>query len=239
MKLSVMQPYFFPYVGYFQLYYASDRFIFLDNVKFQKKSYVHKNYIGDSSAKVKIQIPLIGASQNKVIRNLMASGHYSWRSKLLKTLFCVYRKAPNFPAVIDLVERAVSGNSISQIAMNSVLETAEYIGIKRETSLASDIALPNESAGENRIIELCKANGSTEYINMYGGRKLYNKQNFLDNGIRLRFLIPVISPYRRARGIFIPSLSIIDALMHESPKAVKEIATRGCLTEYTKFGAIT
>ena len=238
MKLSIMQPYFFPYIGYFQLYYASDRFIFLNDVNFQKKSYVHKNHIGDSSKKIKIQIPVAGASQNKKILDLRPSDHHDWRKKLLYTLSYVYRRAPNFIAVMNLVERSISADSIAQIAMNSVIETAGYLELEREAGLSSDVGLPSDTTGRDRIIELCKEHKATEYINMYGGQALYRQKDFAEIGIQIRFLVPVLSTYKRSRGSFIPSLSIIDALMHESPKAVKKMAAAGCLTGRDLLGAI-
>lgn len=214
MKLGVMQPYCFPYIGYFQLYNLVDKFIYLHDVNYINKGWINRNriLINASSTEYLFTIPLKKASQNKKINEIeLAEDYLSWKRKFLQTLKH-YKAESYFDLVYPLLNKILEPEkTIDLQAIKSVEEIAKYLDINKETELSSKYELLK---GEQRILTICKQNNVSTYINPIGGIELYSKENFEREKINLLFLKP---------NDKLPKLSIIDLLMRHSKVEIKEM----------------
>lgn len=225
MKLAIMQPYIFPYIGYFQLADAVDKFIFLDDAFFTKKGWINRNRIIVNKQIYLFSIPLKGISQNKRINELSLDNQNDWRSKLLKTIEQAYRKAPCFDSVFGIVFSVLNGQhtSISDLAVDSVVSTAKYLGIDVEFERSANTFNNSEFKGKARIIDTCLRENARTYVNAAGGRELYSRSDFCENGIDLKFLKTLPYSYRQFGTGFEASLSIIDVLMFNDKDEAKTL----------------
>lgn len=226
MKIAIMQPYFFPYLGYFQLIIAVDKFIFYDDVNFIKKGWVNRNRIITNNLVNNINLGLIKASQNKKINEIsIITDDFN---KTLKTIQHSYSKAPFFKEVYTLIENyflsLTPKNLLSEATANSILKVCEYLGINRSFEFSSE-KYPNTRGMErgDRLMAICHENKADKYINPLGGTELYKKEVFKDNKIELQFLKPKLETYQQWGGDFISGLSIIDVLMFNSKTDVKRM----------------
>lgn len=213
-----MQPYFCPYLGYFQLVASVQKFVFYDDVNFIKGGWINRNKIVSNNKEFLFTIPLVDASSFRLIKDTMIN----WRSKeidkFITNVRLSYNRAPFFKDVFPIVEQifAQKPDTISQLAIESVIRFSEYLEIPTEFKVSSTEGY--EKAGDRvinlvNIIEREKAN---EYINPIGGQELYDKEAFLKHGVKLHFL----------KGS--PSLSIIDVCMNNSKAEIQ-----GMLNGYT------
>ncbi len=225
MKLAIMQPYFFPYIGYWQLIYAVDTFIIYDDVNFINKGYVNRNFILVNDCEHLFTLELVGASQNKKILEIQVGGN---REKLLKTIVFTYRKAPYFEIVFPLLERILLNpeKNLAEFIGFSLLEISNYLNLDTQFIYSSRIDKNESLKGEKKIIDICKQIKSTQYINTIGGQKLYTKKSFLQHGIELCFMKSKPIEYQQFKDQFIPHLSIIDVLMFNDKTEVQKYLTQ-------------
>ncbi len=209
-----MQPYFFPYVGYYQLAASVNRFIFLDDVNYIKKGYINRNSILLNGEKFQYSIPVRKVSQNRTINNHFYTGNFSL---FLQQIVSAYRKAPCFEEVYQIIEQICCDGELNVGTKNalSINRILEYLSISVPTTASSKLGLAAELHGERRIIAICSAVEATEYVNPVGGANLYSLRNFLNRGIKLTIKHPDIQPYRQTRSGFMSHLSIIDLLMSQ------------------------
>ncbi|MTI38304.1 WbqC family protein [Fulvivirga lutimaris] len=216
MKVAIMQPYIFPYVGYFQLIKAVDVFVFYDDVNFIKKGYINKNTILLEGKAHDFTLPCHKISQNKLINETYVAYDNPAFDKLIKTFDVAYKSAPNYEFVKPLFYRALNGKplSIAELAEHSVIEVCKYLGLKTQFLTASKLNLDNRHLNRaDRLIDTTTQLDSNYYINAIGGQKLYSKDYFEERNVKLDFLQPNLKKYDQGMEQFIPGLSIIDALM--------------------------
>lgn len=222
MKIcAVMQPYLFPYIGYYQLVYAADCFILYDDVTFIKQSYINRNSILVNAQAKRFSLPVLGASSNILIKDLS----YGSADKLLKTIKQSYCKAPYYKDVINFISSTLSNGvrSISNINYLSVHGVFEYLGIEKKIILSSELDYDRTAAREERLVILTKMHGCNKYVNSPGGKALYEKEYFVAKDIELSFIESKISNYKQPSAEFIPYLSIIDILMNCSKSEIIEM----------------
>lgn len=224
--LGIMQPYIFPYLGYFQLVYAVDRFVFLDDVNFIKKGWINRNNILLNGAASLLSIPVSKVSQNEWIKNLFVSEEGKWRNKLLTSLGHAYKKAPYYEERIGLITEIIEekGLSIADFAKNSVMRISDELGIQTEFVHSSSI-YSKDSYGSQRILDICLEDKASAYINPQGGVDLYDKEMFAKENIELNFIHmnPTIAYSQFDKDNFVPNLSIIDVLMFNSNEEITEL----------------
>ena len=222
MKVAVMQPYFFPYIGYFQLIKMVDKFVFLDNVNYINKGWINRNKILAHGKSHDFVVPLKGASQNKKINEILVDSESKLLKKFTSTILNSYKNHPNFKPVSHLIEKSLfeTGGSLADMAIQSIVCTTRYLGIDCEFINSSDLDI--DSRGEERIIDICVKLGASEYFNLPGGAGLYNQENFLHRNIKLDFIVPRLLQYNQKSREFVSGLSIIDMLMCETPVDVRE-----------------
>lgn len=213
MKLAVMQPYLFPYIGYFQLIYAADLFLIYDDVAYIKQGYINRNSILSKSGVTRITIPVPGASSNKLISELTFSKNVV---KMLRTIEQSYSKAPYFEVVFPMIRGALELDDrlIASVCQKSYEDIFSYLGLKKQFKKTSELEYDRTASGSDRLIELCQQFGADSYINAPGGRKLYARQDFAEKGIDLRFVDTLPVEYSQGVGEFVLNLSIIDVLMN-------------------------
>jgi hypothetical protein len=225
MKVAIMQPYFFPYIGYFQLINAVDKFVIYDDVNYINRSWINRNYILSQNNKLLLSLELEKASQNKLINEINIGGN---RPKIVKTIQQSYAKAESFSQIISLINDCLLDceNNLSLYLSNSLQKVSEYLGIETEWYLSSRLNKDTSLKGEDKIISICKELEASEYINLPGGQHLYEHKNFNKHNIKLSFIKPELSNYQQIDESFTPMLSIIDVLMFNSQinckKMIKE-----------------
>jgi hypothetical protein len=228
-RLAIMQPYLFPYIGYFQLVAAVDRFLFLDDCNFIKQGWINRNRLEISGRVTYFTVPLSGASSNRRISEIAVAGSGIWRQKLLRTISQSYSGAPYLRAVLGLVEEVICqpGGQIADIARASVELTARMIGLSPRFGLTSEEHAGVLGAGIDRVLDICVAEGARAYVNLPGGRQMYSPDRFLERGLSLEFIEPNLAPYPRGGRPFIGSLSILDVLLFNGPAAAAALVRRG------------
>jgi hypothetical protein len=229
LKVAIMQPYIFPYIGYFQLINAANEFVIYDDVNFIKRGWITRNNILTNNKAHLFSIPLEEASQNKFINEIRLYKGLDWKSKLLKTIELAYKKAPSFALTFPVLEEIIlnNENNLAQYLMFSLQKISEYLMIDTTFKISSKIEKNKDLKGQDKIIEICKKLDAGNYINAIGGLNLYEKLRFIENNISLNFLKPNQISYTQFGNDFIPSLSIIDVMMFNSLEVIQ-----GKLSQY-------
>ena len=195
MKLGVMQPYFMPYIGYFQLMKAVDKYVVYDDVNYIKGGWVNRNHILINGEKEMFTVTLKKASQNKLFNEIVIGDDFK---KLMKTLQLNYSKAVNFDQTMTLMKRIISFSDkrLAAFIANSFREIFSYLSIDTEILMSSDIPKDNSLRGKDKILQICEILGADTYYNAIGGQNLYDKKEFSEHGIVLNFVdtIPSLAP---------------------------------------------
>ena len=227
MKLAIMQPYIFPYIGYFQLINLVDEFVFYNDVNFIKKGFINKNNLLINGEANSFTIPLVKASQNKLINEVEIINDSIWKKKFLTSIQFAYKKAIMFNSVYPFIEQLILCNhaTISELAIESNVKISNYLGLNTIFSSSSEIESAKKHSGQERIIDICKSKKASHYINPIGGMKLYSDELFDENNIQLSFLATEqdIHYNQVGKGDFVSNLSIIDVLMNNDKPSVKKL----------------
>tara|TARA_R110002020_G_scaffold268819_3_gene484103 strand:- start:42584 stop:43285 length:702 start_codon:yes stop_codon:yes gene_type:complete len=226
MKLAIMQPYIFPYIGYFNLVHSVDKLIFYDDVSFISRGWINRNKILSNKKEFLFSIPLVKASRNKLINEVAVLKDPRWKAKFLKTLKHSYSREKNFINIYPLVEEIVNHDAayISDLAIFSITKISEYLGLKRDFSKSSDLTTVDKSKkGTEKILDICKQEHASVYNNAIGGMELYNRDVFKSNAIDINFVKPNIISYDQGLDSFLSHLSIIDILMFNSKKSITDM----------------
>lgn len=228
MKIAIMQPYIFPYIGYFQLINAVDKFILYDDVNYINKGWINRNNLLVNKESKLFTIPLSNASQNKKINQITISQEGKWKQNLAKTIEQHYKKAPYFDNVFSIIMKSIyiDFKDISKFNFYSISTICQYLEITT-TIIPSSSTYKNEYLkGQDRIIDICKLENAKTYINPIGGRELYHSKSFEENRIDLRFIKPTPNEYPQNTEKFIPFLSIIDVIMFNSKDTISRMLTQ-------------
>lgn len=225
MKVGVMQPYFFPYIGYWQLMNAVDKYVIYDDVNYIKRGWINKNKVLMNGEEKIINLQLHNVSQNKLINEIELLGDPVGNKKLLKTIESCYKKAPYYSEVFPIIENIINNEekNLAKYLEYSIRKICEYLSIDTDIIVSSTIEKNNDLRGQDKIIEICKVLGADEYYNAIGGQDLYTNDDFTAQGLKLSFLETGMVEYKQFKNEFAPNLSIIDVLMFNSKLDIKEI----------------
>jgi hypothetical protein len=214
MKIAIMQPYFFPYIGYWQLINTVDRFVVFDDVNYINRGWINRNRILSKKLKY-YNLPLLGASQNKKINEISVDLNTLYTRRNSRILHETYLKAPFLSEIEPLSEKwlYISSSNLAGYLTEQIAMVCGTLDIRTEILVSSQIDKNNSLKGEDKIIEICRILGATEYVNPIGGTDLYHKEHFEDNGIRLSFIRSDLNEYPQFGDSFVPALSILDILM--------------------------
>lgn len=223
-----MQPYFLPYIGYFQLIANTDVFILYDNIKYTKKGWINRNRMLLNGSDAMFSLPLKKASDSlDVIERDLATDFQP--DKLLSQFKGAYGRAPFFSEVFPLLQKIVTydDHNLFNYIHHSLVEVCGYLGIKTEIRVSSGLFIDHELKSQDKVLALCRAMGADTYINPIGGLELYSKEDFLAQDIELKFIRSKPFEYAQFGKPFIPWLSIIDMLMFNPLQIVcEQISTR-------------
>lgn len=209
-----MQPYFFPYIGYFQLIAAVDMFILYDNIKYTKKGWINRNRMLQDGKDVMFSLPLKSDSDSLDVCERELAVDFN-RDKLLNQFKGAYRRAPYFEQTFPLIEQIVRYEDINlfRFLHYSIVKICEHLGITTEIRISSDITIDHELKGQDKVLAMCAAVGAKTYVNAIGGMELYSKETFLKKGLELKFIKSLPFEYAQFGDAFVPWLSIIDVMM--------------------------
>lgn len=222
MKLGIMQPYFLPYIGYFQLINAVDKYVIYDDVQYIKGGWINRNFILLNGERFLINLLLSGASSNKTINEIEVQSN---QVKLKKTIESAYKKAPMFDKVFPVLTNIMEyeKKELGQFLGNSIKELCNYMSINTELIYSSKIEKDNTLKAQDKVMQICNILKADKYLNAIGGQALYNKDDFKKQNIELHFLNSSSKPYTQFNNEFVPYLSIVDVLMFNSVEKVKDI----------------
>lgn len=230
MKIAVMQPYFFPYAGYFQLMNAVDEFIVYDNIQYSKEGWINRNRILSNGKPCYFTVPLKKDSDFLDVRDRYISPEWkAGRKRALNKLIESYRKAPYFGSVYPMIESSFMSveENLFEYIYNSLEQVRSFIGIRTSIVVSSSVAAEHNLKSADRVISICHARKADNYINPEGGVGLYDRDYFKDRGLKLNFLRSTGVTYPQYGNEFVPSLSIIDVLMFNSVEQTRAFLETG------------
>jgi len=224
-KTAIMQPYFLPYLGYWQLIQSVDEFVVYDNIEFTKKGWFNRNRILDGDHARLFTIPIKKDSDYlDVVERSLADDAAKENARTLRIIQTTYKKAPNYAEVYPLIERCFmwEDRNLFNFNYHAIREICEYLQIGTKLTVSSTVSIDHELKAEQKVVSICKALDTDVYINSIGGVELYDKDDFATNGLKLQFLKPRLEAYPQFGKPFVPGLSIIDIMMfNERTKIVQ------------------
>ncbi len=221
--VAIMQPYFLPYIGYFQLIAAAELFVVYDNIQYTKKGWVNRNrFLRDGEA-VTFSIPLKGDSDYLDVRDRELASSFS-PDKVLALLTSAYRRAPQFSLTMPLLERILRFDErhLFEFVEHSIVAICAHLAIQTEIRRSSNVAIDHAERGQDKVLSICQAVGAGTYVNAIGGMELYSRDAFEARGIDLKFIRTAPIRYEQFAADFVPWLSIVDVLMFNPIDQVQE-----------------
>ena len=218
MRSGIMQPYFFPYLGYYSLIRNTDRFILLDGVQYIRHGWINRNRILKPGGGWQyIIVPLKKKRFGTLIGDMEIGDEENWASQVLRQLNHYKIKAPFYKNTLSLVESCldIETRSVVELNENILKKTCDYLGMQVNLEVFSKMRLPIppiERPGD-WALEISKALQAREYYNPIGGKEIFEPDRFRRNGINLKFVKNNLQPYKQKRAEFEPGMSIIDVLM--------------------------
>jgi WbqC-like protein len=225
MKLGIMQPYFFPYIGYFQLMNLVDEFIIYDNIEYTKKGWINRNRILSNGVDEYISLPLKKDSDYlNVNERFLADSWDTHKIKLLNKIKESYKKAPYFDSTFTLVEKIIKYEepNLFKFLYHSLNQLSNHLNIDSKLTISSSIQIDHNLKSQNKVLEICKKKNISNYINPIGGINLYQKEVFNKENIHLKFIETNNIEYPQFNNEFLPNLSIIDILMFNSDEKITD-----------------
>ena len=222
MKGAIMQPYFFPYIGYYQLAYEVEKFVFLDDVNFIKKGYINRNAILLKGRRHQFSIPVVQVSQNRYISEHNYTGDFS---SFLALVEQSYKKAPFYTEVFPIIQSVALGDdqNVARKNSKSLVDVFSYLGISRDFAFSSNISVGREYKAQEKILKICQSLSINQYRNAIGGKAIYSPEKFHAQGIEIKFIETHAHTYSQGVADFTPYLSMIDVLMHCDKETVRHL----------------
>lgn len=228
MKVAIMQPYFFPYIGYFQLMAVCDVFVLHDDVQYIKGGWVNRNRILLNGESRMITFPVQKDAHDLPINSRHYVEDRQARKDILNLIRQAYSKAPEyrnmFPALEDMLE--FQDRNVANFNRNLIERIAGMIGLECRIVASSAMEKDDSLTGEQRVLDMCCQLGATDYFNPIGGTELYHSGTFRERGIALHFLEALDERYEQGTATWEPFLSMIDVLMFNPPAEVRRLLTR-------------
>lgn len=230
MTIAGMQPYLFPYIGYFQTINCAEYFVIADNAQFIDQGWINRNRILVHEKPHMITVPLIKDKTHLKINERYFASEFNqkYKNKILKSIHHAYCKAPNFKLCYDLIESILMYNSdnVADFTYNSLREICSYLDIKTALILQSELNTPSGLDAQDTIIYICRKFNAKICINAIGGMELYSAKKFRENNVTLKFIKTKESlEYKQFNNKFVPNLSIIDVMMFNYVNDIRKMLT--------------
>lgn len=216
MKIGIMQPYFLPYIGYFQLINYVDVFVVYDSIEFSKKGWINRNRILKNGTDDYITLPLKkGSDYLNINERELSDAFANERTKMIRRISELYRKAPEFSNVFPLFNEILSfeKSNLFEFVYHSLQKITDFLGMQEKLVISSEVKANHDLKSPDRIYDLCKELKADTYVNPIGGLEMYNQAEFAAEGLQLQFLKPKLVEYRQFNHDFVSGLSILDVLM--------------------------
>lgn len=229
MKLGIMQPYFFPYLGYFSLIKHTDKWVVFDTAQYINRGWINRNRILSQSAEgiSHITVPVIKQSRNTRIKDKIIDNTKAWKTRIMGQVDFYKKRAEFFPEIHNLIEEIFSLEieNISTLNIIAIEKVCNYLKLEFDYTIYSKSMTEITSVNEpdEWALEISKEMDASEYINLPGGKSFFDKSKFFKAGIELKFLTHKLNPYKTVTRNFFPRLSILDVMMCNSPKEVNKI----------------
>jgi len=226
MNIAIMQPYFLPYIGYWQLIQSVDKFIIYDNIQYTKKGWINRNNFLFNNSSTIFTVPIKKDSDYLDINKRTISSGFE--NKIINKLKVAYSKAPQFEIILPLIKDILytKETNLFNYLYSSVKKIVKFLEIDTKIIVSSSIKIDHNLKSQNKVIEICKNLKASHYINTIGGQDLYSKNDFIKNNINLSFIKSEITEYNQFKKPFIPYLSIIDVLMFNNKIEVKKLLAK-------------
>ena len=225
LKVAIMQPYFLPYIGYWQLMCNVDVFVLYDDIKYTKKGWINRNRFLLNGKPEYFTLPLKNDSDYLDIRQRQISDKFDKEKiKIIRRFYNAYRNAFFFHEGKYLLDEIFNceEKNLFQFIYNSIEKIRILLCITSCLVLSSTLGIPRQLKGQDRVIAICKALDATDYINLIGGMALYDRNFFSAQKIRLHFQKTCSLQYKQYHYEFVPNLSIIDSIMFLGQEKLKE-----------------
>lgn len=235
MRLGIMQPYFFPYIGYFSLIKHVDEFILFDTPQFIRHGWIERNRIKNAGGGyIYISVPLLKHSQKTAIQNILINNEVDWKNKILAQLVH-YKKAPYYKEVTEMLRALFEKEYLDIVTLDKVTleKVCEYLNIDTEIKVFSQMNLEIEQvlAPDEWALNICKAiPGANEYWNPPGGKAFFDVSKYDKAGIDIKFQEVEITEYQQGKNAFEAGLSIIDVMMYNSSQTIHQMMDNFKLT---------
>jgi|AntAceMinimDraft_18_1070375.scaffolds.fasta_scaffold02570_6 hypothetical protein len=227
MKLAIMQPYFFPYIGYFQLINAVDTFVIYDDVQYIARGWINRNYFLRKDGKFLFTIPVAKYKQGAKINEVLINSD-KWKEDLKKMLFYTYKRAPFYKKVLNSIENLflIESDNLSEYCAKSIELVCQYVGVNTQLLFSSNIKYDNFNKIK-KINSILKNEKASSFVLPPGSKELYKSNDFI---VPTSFLIPNndLNYLQFSKKRFESNLSIIDIMMFNSKKEIKKM-----LNEYS------
>lgn len=226
IKYAVMQPYFFPYIGYFQLMAEVDVFVVYDNIKYTKKGWINRNRILLNGKDSTFSLPLKKDSDFLDVKDRVLSETFN-RDDLINKIRGAYRPAPYFKNVFPLLENIINyrDDNLFNYILYSLVSIKEYLGLTCDIKVSSSINIDHSLKSQDKVLAFGNALGAKSYSNPPGGISLYSQEAFSLHGMTLNFIQPNNIIYKQFDEPFVAWLSIIDVMMFNSSDEVLHLIT--------------
>jgi hypothetical protein len=223
MRLAIMQPYFLPYIGYWQLIAAVDTFVVYDNIKYTKKGWINRNRMLRDGAAATFSLPIAQGSDSLTVAERELAPNFD-RRKLLAQFEGAYAKAPHYGQTLPLLREIVEypERNLYRYIRRSVDLVCAHLGIDTPVVTSSEVPIDHGLRAQDKVLALCAALGASHYINLIGGVDIYDPAEFSRRGLELSFLRAEPAEYPQFDKPFVPWLSIIDLLMFNSVDTVRK-----------------
>ena len=220
MTVAIMQPYFFPYLGYWQLVESADTFVIYDDGHYRPRGFINRNSILIDGLPHLLTLSLVAKSCHKLINEIEVGNN---APDLLKTISMAYLKAPRYKEVMPLITSILEypEKNLAKFVGNSVVKISEFLELDTAFVYSSDIKKEMSLSAKEKVVLICKELGATKYVNAIGGQEFYDKQWFAEQGLELFFIQSTFTEYKQFYHPFVPHLSIIDLMMFNSKEEVK------------------
>ena len=243
-SIAVMQPYFFPYLGYFQLLAHVDVFVVHDDTQYVKQSWINRNRILEHGAATYLTLPVASGSHRQLICEKRLHEPRRHQRKLLARIRHAYHAAPHLDSVAALLEPLFPGDdeTVASFNVRALRVLQEFLGVRTRLVLASERAYPRFRTAQERVIHICLEEGAARYVNPIRARSLglYDQAAFTAAGLELSFLSTEADiRYDQNGGPFVSDLSVIDLLMFNSLAETRELLDRFVLRPPQSLGAVS
>lgn len=225
MRVAIMQPYFLPYIGYFQLIQAADHFVIYDNIQYTKKGWINRNRILQNGQDEYISLPLRKDSDYlDVVQRSLADNFRQERDNTLRKIKGLYQKAPHFQQVYPLLEHIYDypDQNLFRFIFHSLRQVCAYLDIRTEMTVSSTLPIDHSLRSEHKVIAICKATHADAYLNPIGGTELYQSDHFRLHDLDLQFIKSTLVEYPQFGKPFVPWLSILDVMMFNPVEHIRQ-----------------